>query len=115
MPDKLSVLVVEAQKRRASLESLYKSISGPERVLALDVDKLSKNLAEIPDEVNPLIHSFDGLLKVVDVVANAPFDELMSLGVIERLLGLDVLIPPAEEDKVEETEKSGETENSRAS
>ena len=104
--DKLSTLVVEAQKRRASLESLYKSIGGPQRVVALDVDKLSESLAEIPDEVNPLINAFDGQLSVAEVVASAPFDELMSLRVIERLLGIDVLIDAVPENPKHEAEKA---------
>ncbi|MFH1810349.1 MAG: tetratricopeptide repeat protein [Pseudomonadota bacterium] len=82
---RLNSIIVEAQKRRARLESLSQAVGGLERVLHVDVQRLRQQLEQIPDEVNPVLNLCDGRRSVAEILRASSFGDITTLRILERL------------------------------
>ena len=89
---RLSRLIVEALKRRAQIEALTAALGGSEEQLRVDMAQLGRQLDQVPDEVNPILRLCDSELSLEQVLNSSPFDEVITLRVLERLAALRVVL-----------------------
>ncbi len=85
-------LILEAMRRVDELGRAFETLD-PGAVPRVDFDALAGRLAELPDEVNPVLRAVDGLRTVADLIDASPLDELMAVGIVRRLFEAGVLQP----------------------
>ncbi len=88
-------LLQEGVRRMDERGKLLRKLPPLPSVLELDYELLAEKLPRIPDEVNALLRLLDGRRSLVEIVDEAPFDELMSLELLGRLFVEGMLKKPA--------------------
>jgi hypothetical protein len=91
-----SALRADFESHLEQLARYADKVGGFERVWALRFDVLRRHLAELPDQVNPLLRRLDGRRTVGQVVTETPLAEKITLRVLAKLLRLGVLMLPDE-------------------
>jgi DNA-binding response OmpR family regulator len=83
-------LILEAMRRVDELGRAFETLD-PAAVPRVDFDALAGRLAELPDEVNPVVRAVDGRRTVAELIEVSPLDELTSAGIVQRLFAAGVL------------------------
>jgi DNA-binding response OmpR family regulator/TolA-binding protein len=83
-------LILEAMRRVDELGRAFETLD-PATVPRVDFDALAGRLAELPDEVNPVVRAVDGRRTVAELIEVSPLDELTSAGIVQRLFAAGVL------------------------
>jgi DNA-binding response OmpR family regulator len=83
-------LILEAMRRVDELGRVFESLD-PGSVPRVDFDALAGRLAELPDEVNPVVRAVDGVRTVAELIEVAALDELTAAGIVRRLFEAGVL------------------------
>ncbi len=93
-----SALLMEGMRRIDEWGRLAEQLPSSTVVFTVDAQALLQRLAEIPDDLNPILRLFDGERSLMAVIDDSPFDDLSSLSVISKLYFEGVLrkveVPP---------------------
>jgi Flp pilus assembly protein TadD len=87
----LQPLLQEADANAWRLQTALAPIGGLDSVLVADLDQLMAQLAELPDAASAVLRLVDGVRTVASVLRDAPYDELLSTRIIERLAAAGIL------------------------
>ncbi len=87
-------LLLEGVRRIDERGRLLEQIPKLDSVFELDYAAVADKLAKIPDEVNSLLRLIDGKRSLAEVIEEAPFDELATLGLVGKLYFEGLLRPP---------------------
>jgi hypothetical protein len=87
-------LIASLDARRAHIRALAESVGGLDRVWAVLFRVLRRELPHIPDDVNPLLRLVDGKRTIARILRESPFDEILTLRILHRLLAKGILIVP---------------------
>jgi DNA-binding response OmpR family regulator len=94
-PDNISIgtaaLVMEGMRRIDEWGRLAEQLPSSASVFTVDPDAFLERLAEIPDELNPVLRLFDGQRTLMAVIDESPFDDLSTLTVVSKLFFEGVL------------------------
>jgi CheY-like chemotaxis protein/predicted negative regulator of RcsB-dependent stress response len=98
-------LLMEAMRRVDELGRSAEQLP-PDLTLSVDFAALAARLAELPDEVNGVVRSFDGKRTLKEALEGSPLDDLNTLAVVQRLLGDGILrrgdVAPAKKPSLHE-------------
>ncbi len=78
-------LLLEGARRLDEWSHILERLPSAQTVVELDPRRLVERLAEIPDEVNPLLKLFNGKRNLFALVEDCDFDDLESLKIISKL------------------------------
>ncbi len=78
-------LLLEGARRLDEWSHIVKRLPSVQTAFELDPRRLVERLAEIPDEVNPLLRLFNGKRNLFALVEECDFDDLESLKIISKL------------------------------
>jgi len=78
-------LLLEGARRLDEWSHILERLPAAQTVFELDPRRLVERLAEIPDEVNPLLKLFNGKRNLFALVEECDFDDLESLKIISKL------------------------------
>jgi hypothetical protein len=87
-------LIANVDARREHITELATAVGGLDRVWTVLFRVLRRELPHIPDDVNPLLRLVDGKRTVDRVLAESPFDEILTLRILHRLLSKGILVLP---------------------
>ena len=82
--------LVEAMRRTEELGRASEELPMTS-VLAVDYPRLAEDLADLPDEVNGVVRSFDGRRTLREAIDRSPVDDLNTLLVVRRLIAAGIL------------------------
>src|SRR5262249_1681097 len=99
-------LLLEGARRLDEWRHILERFPSAQAVFELDPRRLVERLAEIPDEVNPLLKLFNGKRNLVALVEDCDFDDLESLKIISKLF-FEGLIREAGSVAIEERSEDG--------
>ncbi|HEX4802226.1 MAG TPA: response regulator, partial [Myxococcaceae bacterium] len=99
-------LLLEGARRLDEWSHILDRLPSAQTVFELDPRRLVERLAEIPDEVNPLLKLFNGRRNLFALVEECDFDDLESLKIISKLF-FEGLIREAGSVSVEERSEDG--------
>ena len=99
-------LLLEGARRLDEWSHILERLPSAQTVFELDPRRLVERLAEIPDEVNPLLKLFNGKRNLVALVEDCDFDDLESLKIISKLF-FEGLIREAGSVAIEERSEDG--------
>lgn len=85
VPIGTAALVMEGMRRIDEWGRLAEQLPSSASVFTVDADVLIGRLAEVPDELNPVIRLFDGRRSLMAVIDESPFDDLSTLSVVSKL------------------------------
>jgi CheY-like chemotaxis protein len=88
-------LLMEGVRRVDEWGRLIEQLPPLEHVFELDVKKLAEKLAQIPDELNPLLRKFDGRRTLLQVIDEVDFGDLEALELAAKLFFEGLLIERA--------------------
>ena len=88
-------LLMEGMRRIDEWGRLLEALPPLTTVFEVDPDALLPRLEQVPDEINPILRSFDGKRTLMDVVDAAPQDDLSTLTTISKLFFEGILAPRA--------------------
>lgn len=99
IPISTAALIMEGMRRIDEWGRLAEQLPSSASVFAVDAEVLLSRLAEVPDELNPVLRLFDGRRSLMAVIDESPFDDLSTLEVVSKLFFEGVLrvveAPPA--------------------
>lgn len=88
-PDNITIgtpaLIMEGMRRIDEWGRLAEQLPSSASVFTVDADVLLERLAEVPDELNPVLRLFDGQRSLLAVIEESPFDDLSTLSVVSKL------------------------------
>lgn len=88
-PDNITIgtpaLIMEGMRRIDEWGRLAEQLPSSASVFTVDADVLLERLAEVPDELNPVLRLFDGQRSLLSVIDESPFDDLSTLSVVSKL------------------------------
>lgn len=87
-------LLEEHQKHRARLTRAADAVGGLSQVWSLRPVVVRRHLAELPDQINPLLRRIDGRRSVAQVITETPLEEPLVVRALGKLLSLGVLALP---------------------
>src|SRR5262249_42783777 len=99
-------LLLEGARRLDEWSHILERFPSAQAVFELDPRRLVERLAEIPDEVNPLLKLFNGRRNLFALVEDCDFDDLESLKIISKLF-FEGLIREAGSMATEERREDG--------
>lgn len=85
IPIGTAALVMEGMRRIDEWGRLAEQLPSSGSVFTVDPDVFLERLAEIPDELNPVLRLFDGQRTLMAVIDESPFDDLSTLTVVSKL------------------------------
>lgn len=89
VPDNVPVgtaaLIMEGMRRIDEWGRLAEQLPSSTSVFTVDAEVLLERLAEVPDELNPVLRLFDGERSLMGVIDESPFDDLSTLSVVSKL------------------------------
>lgn len=85
VPIGTAALVMEGMRRIDEWGRLAEQLPSSASVFTVDADVLIGRLAEVPDELNPVLRLFDGRRSLMAVIDESPFDDLSTLSVVSKL------------------------------
>jgi DNA-binding response OmpR family regulator len=89
VPDPIAIgsaaLLMEGMRRIDEWGRLAEQLPSSTVVFTVDAKLLLQRLAEIPDELNPVLRLFDGERSLMAVIDESPFDDLSTLSVISKM------------------------------
>lgn len=91
VPVGTAALIMEGMRRIDEWGRLAEQLPSSASVFTVDADVLLGRLAEVPDELNPVLRLFDGQRSLMAVIDESPFDDLSTLSVVSKLFFEGVL------------------------
>jgi hypothetical protein len=85
-------LLAEGVRRIAERRRLCENLPSPSSVLIPDFPRIAERLAEIPDEVNPVLRLVDGHRTVGQIALDCELDEIGVLECLVKLLQAGLLV-----------------------
>jgi hypothetical protein len=85
VPIGTAALIMEGMRRIDEWGRLAEQLPSSTSVFSVDAEVLLGRLAEVPDELNPVLRLFDGQRSLMVVIDESPFDDLSTLSVVSKL------------------------------
>ena len=101
-------LLDEGMEQLEEWSSLMARLPGTDPIFKVDLQRLTRQIDSMPEQVNEVLRLFDGLRTVSRVVEHGPFADLETARAAVRLYSEGLLIPVAEEDVEEDRSLSEE-------
>ena len=93
----LDALFIEAEDRARALMTPLASVGGLGGVLRADLEQVVSQRRKIPEAANQIMRMADGRKTVAQLIAAAPYDELLTARIIGKLFDTQVLVSAAPE------------------
>jgi Domain of unknown function (DUF4388) len=90
-------LLLEGEQRNRAWEGLARRLPPLPTALEIDYLSLSDRLAEIPDEMNAVLKLIDGQRSIEEIFLESPLDDLVTAGIVARLVSEAVVRPASSE------------------
>jgi tetratricopeptide repeat protein len=87
----LAPLLHEADVNARGIDAVIASIGDLDGVLVADLDQLMAQLAELPDAASAVLRLVDGARTVAGILREAPYEELLSARILERLVAIGIV------------------------
>ncbi len=85
VPIGTAALIMEGMRRIDEWGRLAEQLPSSTSVFTVDAEVLLGRLAEVPDDLNPVLRLFDGQRSLMGVIDESPFDDLSTLSVVSKL------------------------------